>query len=228
MIIFLYSILLVYFFLGGIITYFINKDNDPQTSKKYWLKYIVYLLIVNLLFISILINTSIFLILSILILLMGYYEIISSILRTNNFRTGIPALLIFSGFAFLYVKFSFLPEKYLFYALYITTVFDAMSQLSGQLFGKKKLLPTVSPNKTYEGLAGGLIFSTFTSFGIRNLLDLGIYEAIGLGILISGFAFSGDLLASYCKRKFMIKDFSNLIPGHGGFLDRFDSLIATG
>ncbi|RLD54525.1 MAG: hypothetical protein DRJ05_14495 [Bacteroidetes bacterium] len=108
------------------------------------------------------------------------------------------------------------------------TVFDAFSQISGQLLGKRKLFPKISPNKTVEGLFGGFMASIFTSFMIRDLLGINEIQSVAIGFGVSLFAFAGDFLASYCKRKFGIKDFSNLIPGHGGFLDRFDSLILGG
>jgi phosphatidate cytidylyltransferase len=121
-----------------------------------------------------------------------------------------------------------MPKRYLFYTLFLTTVFDAFSQLSGQLLGKRKLVPKISPNKTYEGLFGGLLFALFTAVLIHKLLFISIGQSFILGLGISGFAFLGDLLASYCKRRFQIKDFSKLIPGHGGILDRFDSFITAG
>jgi len=121
-----------------------------------------------------------------------------------------------------------MPKKYLFYTLFLTTVFDSFSQLTGQLLGRKKVFLKISPNKTYAGLLGGLIFAVITSILIHNQLSISVYESIFLGIGLSGFALIGDLLASYCKRKFNIKDFSKIIPGHGGVLDRFDSLLSTG
>jgi phosphatidate cytidylyltransferase len=107
----------------------------------------------------------------------------------------------------------------------IVTVFDAFSQLTGQLFGKTKLVPTISPNKTWEGLIGGLASAILISMLFSSLIALPILKTMALGLVISLFAFCGDLLASISKRKFGIKDFSNLLPGQGGFVDRFDSLI---
>ena len=63
---------------------------------------------------------------------------------------------------------------------------------------------------------------------IHDLLDLNILQSIALGFGVSSFAFLGDISSSLIKRKFEVKDFSKLIPGHGGFLDRFDSLIFSG
>ena len=224
----LYIILMVYFLIGGVITIFVNKDKDIVYLKNAWLKYFVYLVIINLLFASVLINVIFFQYLCLLILLFGYYEIIKSINLSINYSVGIISLLVFSCFAFMFYNFAHLSPRHLFYTLFLTTVFDAFSQLSGQLLGKRKIFPKISPNKTYAGVWGGLIVVIITSVCIRDLLYLGVTQSILMGIGISGFALSGDLLASYCKRKFKIKDFSNFIPGHGGFLDRFDSLLATG
>jgi phosphatidate cytidylyltransferase len=127
-----------------------------------------------------------------------------------------------------FLKFSLLDQHVLFYVLFLVTVFDAFSQLTGQIIGKRKLLPFISPNKTLEGLIGGYIFCVLTSMLICELLEINVLQSLALGTGISLFAFLGDASASFIKRKFGVKDFSQIIPGHGGFLDRFDSLIFSG
>jgi phosphatidate cytidylyltransferase len=79
-----------------------------------------------------------------------------------------------------------------------------------------------------EGLIGGYIFCVLTSMLICELLEINVLQSLVLGTGISVFAFLGDASASFIKRKFGVKDFSQIIPGHGGFLDRFDSLIFSG
>ncbi len=224
----LYILLLSYFILGGIIMTFTNRNKTPSFRKNNWLKYSVYFIIVNLLFVTILLESFYFHILSILILALGYYEIVKLIYFSKNIKTDIAVMIIFSFFAFTYYYFSLMPKTYLFYTLYLTTVFDAFSQLIGQSIGKKSLLSKISPNKTIEGFLGGIIFSVLTSIFIRNLLGISFLKSIFFSVGLIGFAFLGDILASYCKRKYNKKDFSNLIPGHGGVLDRFDSLITAG
>jgi len=220
---YLYVLLLIYFFLGAIATAIINKKRAPHLRKKNWLKFVIYFVIVSLLFFSILFNF--FPIISGLIIASGCFELVRLIIKTKNIKTGILGLVVFSVAFFSFYSFSFLQQSFLFYTLFIVAVFDAFSQITGQFLGKRKLFPLISPDKTLEGLAGGFIMAGITAMAIRELLDLGIQESMAWTIGITAFAFAGDLFASFIKRRFGVKDFSKLIPGHGGFLDRFDSLI---
>lgn len=105
---------------------------------------------------------------------------------------------------------------------------DIMAYFSGYFFGKHKLCPKISPKKTIEGSIGGTLGSIVFSglFGYFAMPELWIHCLIigALGGVISQF---GDLTASIFKRKMGIKDYGNLIPGHGGILDRFDSVLFT-
>lgn len=105
---------------------------------------------------------------------------------------------------------------------------DSFCYYAGVQFGKHKLAEVISPNKTIEGSIGGslmcLIFCL--GFGIW-VFDLPWYHALALGILIATFAQIGDLCESMIKRDAGVKDSSDIIPGHGGFLDRTDSYILT-
>jgi len=103
---------------------------------------------------------------------------------------------------------------------------DTFAYLVGKNFGKRKLFEKVSPKKTIEGYIGGLVFGIIAAFIIAfTTPSLSIFHWIVLSIIISIFGTIGDLVASKFKREANIKDSSNLIPGHGGFLDRLDSLI---
>jgi len=109
--------------------------------------------------------------------------------------------------------------------LFIVWSTDSFSFLFGKYLGGKKLSLTLSPNKTWSGLICGILLGTIISiicFYVKsyNLLDGFIY-----GLLLSIFTQFGDLFESWIKRKHSIKDSSNLIPGHGGFLDRLDGLL---
>lgn len=115
--------------------------------------------------------------------------------------------------------------------LIVITAFgtDIMAYFSGYLLGKHKLCPHISPKKTIEGSIGGVVGSVVLSglFGYFFMDDVLVHCLIigVLGGIISQF---GDLTASVFKRKMGIKDYGNLIPGHGGILDRFDSVLFTG
>ncbi|HHY03745.1 MAG TPA: phosphatidate cytidylyltransferase [Thermoanaerobacterales bacterium] len=109
----------------------------------------------------------------------------------------------------------------------ITWVCDSAAFFTGTLFGKNKLAPDISPNKTIEGSIGGILLSSLASLVFIKLflIDISIINAILFGILIGFFCEIGDLSASAIKRYCKVKDFSNIIPGHGGILDRFDSAL---
>jgi phosphatidate cytidylyltransferase len=224
----LYMILWIYFSIGAVVIIAINRNKPSTERKQNWLKYFTYLFIINLLFASIYFNKSLFHYLSIAILLICLFEIFRNTYITGKLKTGIISLIVFLLLAFAFFSFSLMNREIVFYTFFMITVFDAFSQISGQLLGKRKLLPNISPNKTLEGLLGGYTVSIFTSFMIRDLLEITAIQSLLFGLGISTFAFAGDIFASFTKRKFGIKDFSNLIPGHGGFLDRFDSLIMGG
>jgi cytidylyltransferase family len=109
----------------------------------------------------------------------------------------------------------------------VTELNDILQYLTGKAFGKRKILPKISPNKTIAGFLGGLLLSPILSMAIGSLLDLPIsLLSLGLiGFFLSFCGFWGDVTFSYLKRRAGVKDTSTLIPGHGGLLDRIDSLL---
>lgn len=136
---------------------------------------------------------------------------------------------LFLGFIFAFaVRIRYTSLPLLIYLLLITTMTDTFAFVTGILIGKHPMSPNISPKKTWEGLAGGLAFGVLIStvFYI-NVIN----PEVNLWIIILGSLFLcllgqfGDLFFSCLKRTHDQKDFSNLMPGHGGVLDRFDSLI---
>lgn len=118
--------------------------------------------------------------------------------------------------------------NYLIYLLLITVITDTFALITGMYIGKNKLAPSISPHKTIEGFIGGALMGTFVATTFYFTV---IDSNISLVILILTTAFLsvigqlGDLVFSSIKRTYGVKDFSNLIPGHGGILDRLDSII---
>lgn len=116
---------------------------------------------------------------------------------------------------------------------------DSWAYVSGKLFGKHKLAPSISPGKTWEGLIGGTILTGLTGyFFVKYLLEpnggfigtdgahnFTLVKGLILGIAISIFGTMGDLFESSLKRKAGVKDSGNILPGHGGMLDRFDAFL---
>ena len=123
---------------------------------------------------------------------------------------------------------------YVLYALCISWMSDIGAYFFGTFFGKRKLCPAISPKKTVEGLVGGILFSLFVSVIIcllfeRFMFDTGVrvnfHYIIPISLIGSLISIVGDLVFSVVKRGCHVKDFGSFIPGHGGFLDRFDSVI---
>lgn len=118
--------------------------------------------------------------------------------------------------------------SYIVYLLLITTLTDTFALFTGSLIGRHKLAPIISPKKTYEGLFGGLLAGVvisvvFYHVAINSALPLVVLILITTVLAVVGQI--GDLAFSFIKRYYNRKDFSDLIPGHGGVLDRLDSII---
>ena len=109
----------------------------------------------------------------------------------------------------------------------LSSVNDITAYIIGKNFGNKKAFPTVSPNKTFEGSFAGVIGTIIVSYFLFNYfdLDIGISKSISIGLIVAVMGILGDLLESVIKRKSGIKDSGSILPGHGGILDRIDSLI---
>ena len=113
--------------------------------------------------------------------------------------------------------------------LLFTTQFNDVSQyVWGKMLGRHKIIPKVSPNKTWEGFLGGLLTVTLISALLAPYLTtLNMLQGVAAGLIIGIAGFFGDVVISAIKRDLQIKDSGTMIPGHGGILDRLDSLIYT-
>jgi phosphatidate cytidylyltransferase len=106
-----------------------------------------------------------------------------------------------------------------------TAACDTGAYLVGSLVGRHKMIPRISPGKTWEGLAGGVVGAILAALALSGLLKIAWEEAVLLGVLICASAVCGDLVESLTKRAVGVKDSGTLIPGHGGVLDRVDSIL---
>ena len=112
----------------------------------------------------------------------------------------------------------------LFFFILIVQMNDVFQYLWGNLFGRRAIAPVISPNKTWEGFIGGLISSTAVGAALYWTTPFLAWQSAALAFAIAGMGFAGDLTMSAVKRDLGVKDYSNMIPGHGGVLDRLDSL----
>ncbi len=168
------------------------------------------------------------------------YELIVAVFSGERFGVEGAAL---SGATGVFVSFGFAALVLLrdlpfggyiyFLAFIIPWVTDTFAYFSGYLFGKHKLIPAVSPKKTVEGSVGGTLFAVILTvvYGLVIGLATGAKpNYLGLAIValaVSLLSQCGDLVMSLIKRRFGIKDYGKLFPGHGGVLDRFDSIVCT-
>jgi phosphatidate cytidylyltransferase len=121
-------------------------------------------------------------------------------------------------------------RSWVFFALFTTFGSDAAAFFVGRAFGKHRLAPSISPSKTREGAVGGVFGAIAVSLGVVALFDLplGYGQAVLLGFMVSIFGQLGDLVESMFKRNVGVKESGKLLPGHGGLLDRMDSVVFVG
>lgn len=115
----------------------------------------------------------------------------------------------------------------LLFLVFLTEINDIMQFTWGKLLGKHKIIPKVSPNKTWEGFVGGVISTTIIGYFLGFLTPLSTEHLIFVSFMIAISGFFGDIVMSSIKRDIGVKDMGNSIPGHGGVLDRIDSLAYT-
>lgn len=152
-------------------------------------------------------------------LYLGLACIVMIILSLGTFRTSFIGLQNFPALLFIVIL--------------LVWINDISSYFIGRAIGGPKLAPKISPNKTWAGAIGGVIgciifffvANIIFNFGAGLITDRAFYSALFVHILVPIISQIGDLFESWVKRKFGVKDSGNIIPGHGGLLDRFDGLI---
>ena len=227
----IYIIIIAYFVPGTVGIWFVNRNREPEVIRRSWIKHLTYFIIINVLFFSITLNVILFRYIAIAIIIAGFIELIKLFME-SGYRHKLffmAAIFILALLASGFLIFSRMDQGIILFAFIILCIFDGLSQLTGQLIGKRKLFPKISPNKTVEGFLGGAGVAILSSMVFRQVIpELTMPETLILSGVVVLFAFAGDTAKSVYKRKYNVKDFSRIIPGHGGVLDRFDSLIAGG
>lgn len=143
----------------------------------------------------------------------------------NNVAATLYLWLPLAGLAFWFTQYEKNNMEYVLFFLICIWLYDSMAYSVGKLIGKTPIFPKVSPKKTIEGTVGGSVITLSIMYVLnRYWLQLEPNALLLAGVVIF-FATFGDFVESYMKRKLGIKDSGNLIPGHGGILDRFDSIL---
>ena len=144
----------------------------------------------------------------------------------NNHLSFIYSNFILISF-FLLLEILFMSDglNLFLYLVLLITAMDVFAYIGGKLLGKIKIVPKISNGKTVEGTLIGLIFTVSIASMIRDLVNLDIYLSMLVGFFIGVLSFLGDILESSIKRSVGVKDSGNLIPGHGGLMDRLDGYI---
>lgn len=219
------------FAVGSLLIAFSHRRNSasPRQRRNDWIKYTVFLIIVGTILTCAAAGQMNLVVLLGVILIVAAFE-----LGFNLRRRRIPGIIITVvslgiiifclGHLILFDYSNWFPTvAFLFLVVSVT---DSYAQLTGRIFGRHRLCPVLSPGKTVEGALGGILASTAAAVLFHFLQpEIPVRWVILLALIISIAAMLGDLAFSALKRLLGIKDFSRVLPGHGGVLDRFDSLI---
>jgi len=215
------------FALGGLAMWRANRKAGALTAKRRWTKFGVYVAIVYGVMFCAMVGTRCFFALAVVIAALGGGEIARAF--RFQWRAAWLAFSVYLSIAAGFLLFAVqTPSNVVLFVYVIVAVFDGFSQAIGQLLGRHQLAPRISPNKTIEGMIGGFCCAMLLAVALRELPSYSAMQAILRGAELSAAGLCGDLLASWCKRRAGVKDFSHLLPEHGGILDRFDSLLAAG
>ncbi len=191
--------------------------------------YLLVMYFSNMLFLQVVLYFALIINLTFLIFLFYSFDqkkTIVGVLKNKIILISFVYGLIFSSIHNLFI--SDLWLKYFLFIVVLNSMSDIGAWFVGRRWGKNKLCPSISPNKTVEGALGGIVFSTLIStIAWSAFFKSFSYINIVLFIVLIVVSQTGDLVQSKIKRVFDIKDSSNLIPGHGGVYDRIDSLLYT-
>jgi phosphatidate cytidylyltransferase len=220
------------FGFGATGIYFVNRRSSAEKRHERWIKVAAYFGVVHAVLACAWLGRGALGALFLLVGAVGASELLRAI-ATESGRARLPSapvtLAAYSTLAVGVVAFAFSSAPSLtVYVYLVVAAFDGFSQVVGETFGRRRLAPRVSPNKTVEGALGGFVAAVSTGLLLRSLPQLGGLEAFLTSALAGGAALAGDLSASWVKRRSGIKDFGALLPAQGGVLDRFDGFLFAG
>lgn len=216
--------------LGAVLMALGNRRVPPAVARERWKKLVVYFLIVHVALACAALGPISMFVFVVLVITLAASE-----LR----RASSPAVLGKAGRRFVIwlvftmaaattvVMVPMLSSECWLYLYLLIAVFDGFSQVVGQLIGRHRLAPRLSPGKTVEGAVGGLIATLLVGYFFRELVWPEPLAALLLALAVAVAGLAGDLAASWIKRQAGIKDFGAVLPGQGGILDRFDSFLAA-
>jgi len=198
-----------------------------ERRRRDWLKYSVYVAVINALWASAYVGRGAAAIALGLIVLIGSVEVFKVVPQPHKLGAA-AATLLFLAMALgpMLLPSSAGWQGDFAFVVMVTAATDSFAELSGRLLGRRKLCPRLSPQKTLAGFVGGLGMAVAVALLLGFLLPgaHGVRLAV-VGLATALGAVSGDLFFSAIKRTVGVKDFSGLLPAHGGVLDRFDSLV---
>jgi phosphatidate cytidylyltransferase len=215
--------------LGGLGIAIANINEEDTRIRRRWIWY--YTHIVTTLVIIISIFSKIFSVFTILIILAGYFEVIRAVIKYKHrsFPLLITSLAGFTLIAAGFWFFSFIFNPYFRFSVFLQVLmFEVFSQVTIFVLKKAGLANTGSTGKSVESVVGGFLFCVITAIVVSAMMNVSFGVSLFIGVLTATTAVTGDLLASWFRRKMQVRYYSRLLPGLGGFLDRFDSYMVSG
>ena len=215
------------FGVGALAFWWASRHVAPEIRRARWIKFATYVVIVHAVLAAAILGRTTIVALVAAIAVIGVMEMVAAA-RTTTRGVGTVATVTFIAIAAGAIGFALTaPPILVGYVYLVVAAFDGFSQAGGQLAGRRRLAPAVSPGKTIEGFAIGIAGALVCAFLLRSAAAIPNSRAAGLAIIASLAGVAGDLAASWVKRRAGIKDYGTILPGHGGVLDRFDSFVAV-
>jgi phosphatidate cytidylyltransferase len=214
------------FAAGAVAFWWASRRGSPEVRRARWTKFAIYVVIVHAVLAAAIAGRAAIGALIVAIAAAGVVEIRRASRSLHRDRFWIPV--VFAAVAAAAIAFALTARPLLSAYLYlVVAAFDGFSQAGGQLAGRRRLAPKVSPGKTVEGFLIGVAGAIVCALLLRGAASVDAGVAVTLAAISSFVGVAGDLAASWVKRRAGIKDYATLLPGHGGVLDRFDSFLAV-